>query len=263
MAKSFLEKLMIIGHYIQKTFNEGDEQEEFELNKQKETEEQKLLFNKMFARAIFIFENAKPDESAYSDSDYKHPIFSYIKILGLSIQTKYITNVAYGRDRLPTLETKQFFNFQHQAIAGSTIWDLIEPIQDVQDGKEIRLNRDLVLPWPWHSLRFEDALIEIGKYNKRGAWRQDLNHDIYMLQPVGVCFVDSGNHSIAAGIVKGEGSITDYRIIDMTVLYSLMYCDGINYYRTADNSVIQEVENVEFAVIFEIGRKLKELNISW
>jgi hypothetical protein len=263
MAKSFLEKLMIIGHCIQETFSADDEQEEFELEKQKETEEQKLLFNNMFARAIFILENAKPDESAYSDSDYKHPIFSYIKILGLSIQTKYIINVAYGRDRLPTLESKEFFDFQHRVIAGSTIWDMLEPIQDVQGGKEIRLNRDLVLPWPWHPLRFEDALTEIGKYNKRGAWRQDPNHDIYMLQPVGVCFVDSGNHSITAGIVKGEGSITDYRIVDMKVLYSLMYSDGINYYRTADNSIIQDVQNIEFAVIFEIGRKLCELNMSW
>lgn len=265
MAKSFLEKLMIIGRCIQETFNESeDEQEVFELEYRKKIEEQKLLFKNMFARAIFILENAKSDESAYSDSDYKHPIFSYIKVLGLSIQTKYITNVAYDRDRLPTLESKEFLDFQHRLIPGSTIWDILEPgMKDIQSGQEIRLNRDLVLPWPWNIMRFEYALIEIGKYNKRGAWRQDPNHDIYMLQPVGICFVNSGNHSIAAGIVKGEGSITDYHIVDMTVLYSLMYSDGINYYRTADNSIIQEVENVEFAVIFEIGRKLCELNISW
>lgn len=265
MAKSLIEKLMIIGHCIQETFNDTeDEQEVFELEQQKEIDEKTQLFNSMLARAVFILENAKPDTSAYSDIDYKHPIFSYIKVLGLSIQTNHITNLAYGRERLPALDSKVFFNFQYWLTPSSTIWDIIEPgIKDIKSGKEIRLTRDLVLPWPWHPLRFEDALVQIGKYNKRGAWRQDPNHDIYMLQPVGVCFVDSGNHSITAGIVKGEGSITDYRIVDMTALYSLMYCDGINYYRTADNSIIQEVENVEFAVIFEIGRKLCELNMLW
>ncbi|TKJ87220.1 hypothetical protein PaeCFBP13512_18535 [Paenibacillus sp. CFBP13512] len=284
MTKSFLEKLMIIGRCIQETFNESEDEQEvfeleyrkkiekqkflFEVEKQKEIEEQKLLFNNMFARAIFILENAKPDESAYSDPDYKHPIFSYIKVLGLSIQTKYITNIIYGRAPQRGPEFIEFFNFFH-LFNGQTLWDIVEKTkipsleEDVKLKKDVKLARDLILPCPWNHIKFTDALIKIGQHNTSKAWKQDSNHDIYLMQPVGVCCVNSGNHSIMAGIVKGEGIITKYEMIDIRPLYSLMYSDGVNYYRKADDTILEAVGNVEFAVIFEIGRKLNELNISW
>lgn len=41
-----------------------------------------------------------------------------------------------------------------------------------------------------------------------------------------------------------------------------MPCDGLNYLRTEDNSVINEVSNLEFAVIFEIGRLMVEEGVS-
>ncbi|ODP27438.1 hypothetical protein PTI45_03148 [Paenibacillus nuruki] len=276
MIKSLFEKIRVIIHCIHENLNQRDEFEEIVINLNPEKEEsittpspekedQKLIFNNMLATASSILTNAKPDQKAYLDSNYKHPIFSYIKILGLSIQTKYITNLAYGRERLPDLELNQFFKVFYNLTPDQTIWDIIQPTRNIRNSeKKVKLNRDLVLPWPWHPLRFKNALIEIGEHNPSGEWEQDSNnHNISVVQPMGVCFVNGGNHSIMAGVVKGEGMITDYEIIDMTPLYALMYSDGVNYYRKDDNSIIQEVENVEFAAIFEIGRKLNKLNISW
>jgi hypothetical protein len=71
---------------------------------------------------------------------------------------------------------------------------------------------------------------------------------------MGIAWVGSGNHSISAGIIQGKCHIIPENVYDISNVYEYVYCDGVNYYRKEDSSIISPVTNAEFAVIFEIGR---------
>lgn len=226
---------------------------------------QKKVFHTMIAQARTILNEVKIDSNARYDEDYKHPIFSYIKCLGLSTQTQYITELIYAREKEITSPIDKLFISRRASVtADKSFGKIIEDTRNMKvSGKGINLASDLILPWPWNVSRFLGAMARIGKYNLLGEWREDNNHRIEVWLPIGVCFVKGGNHSITAGILKGEGIITNYSTIDLSPIYSLVYTDGVYYYKKIDNSIIGKVQNVEFAAIFEIGRILKELNIEW
>lgn len=104
--------------------------------------------------------------------------------------------------------------------------------------KVISLNRDLVLPWSWKKPRSVTCIAEIGKGRRSGEWRQDHNnHYVNLWLPMGIAWVGSGNHSISAGIIQGEGHITPENVYDISNVYEYVYCDGVNYYRKEDGSI--------------------------
>jgi sulfite reductase beta subunit-like hemoprotein len=78
---------------------------------------------------------------------------------------------------------------------------------------------------------------------------------------MGIGWVHGGNHSIATGIVQGEGEITPDSVYDISEVYQYVYTDGEYYITKEDNGVISDVPNVEFAAIFEIGRLMNERSI--
>lgn len=228
-------------------------------------ENQKNIFDTMVEQAESILKATQMDSNTNHDPDYKHPIFSYIKLLGLSTQTKYITQLINAREEEITSPNDKLF-ISPRALLTDDKWfeEIMEDTRiEKTSAKKINLVNDLILPWPWKVSRLLGAIENIGKYNLWGEWRQDNNHRIEVWLPIGVCFVRSGNHSIATGILQGKGVITKYSTMDLSPIYSLIYTDGICYYRKIDNSFIGKVKNIEFAAIFEIGRKLNELNISW
>lgn len=123
----------------------------------------------------------------------------------------------------------------------------------------VHLNRDPILPCPWHRTRYVDTLSYIGKGKKLGDWEEDSkNHNVTIWLPWGVVFVNGGNHSIAAGIVGGEGTLKPTEVIDMGMLLDVARCDGKHYLSVVDGSVLGVVRNVKIAAIFEIGRLMRE-----
>lgn len=73
-----------------------------------------------------------------------------------------------------------------------------------------------------------------------------------------VAWVYGGNHSITAGIVRGEGEIETPLVYDFSALYKHVKCDGRRFERKHDSKVLSRVKSVEWAGIFEIGRLLVE-----
>jgi hypothetical protein len=51
-------------------------------------------------------------------------------------------------------------------------------------------------------------------------------------------------------------------VYDLSALFPLVHCDGIAFRRTADNSVIAPVHEVEFAAIYEVGRLMSMNGVS-
>jgi len=96
-----------------------------------------------------------------------------------------------------------------------------------------------VLPWSWKKLRLVTCIAQIGEGRPRGQWHQyQNNHYVDLWLSMGVAWVYGGNHSISAGIIQGKGEIIPRYVYDISDVYDYVYCDGVNYYRKEDGSII-------------------------
>lgn len=124
---------------------------------------------------------------------------------------------------------------------------------------EIRLNRDVVLPWPWERDRLIRTVASIGGGRPWGKWKQDeINHLVHVWLPWGIPFVGGGNHSIAAGVIAGEGKVVPTEVHDMSAIFKVVVCDGMDYIDKRDGSRIAPVNDPRIAAIFEIGRMMRK-----
>lgn len=122
---------------------------------------------------------------------------------------------------------------------------------------QVNLARDPVLTCPWHRERYGDAFARIGTGKKSGAWEQDNNHSIAVILPWGIACVFGGNHSIAAGILGGEGDVTPCEAWDMAGLLARVRCDGLHYIETDSEKPICEMHDPKMGAVFEVGRLMK------
>ena len=139
------------------------------------------------------------------------------------------------------------------------------PIERPQADYPLHLARDTVLPCPWADSRFISAMAFIGS-NKLdhtaaarkgygGQWTQRTeNHHVFLWLPWRIGFVGGGNHSIAAGIVAGEGTLIPDRVDDFSCLLNLMETDGITFRDRRTKAHLAPVTSVRHAAVFEIGR---------
>lgn len=195
----------------------------------------------------------------------KHPVLDIIRLLGRKTQSEMISTVLQSDEKVAssddTLEKLLFSVTEPLIKDGRNLNDIK---RKVNSERTIKLKRDLVLPLPWKQSRFVQTLTKIGFDRDWGAWTQDkINHKVEVWLPMGIIWVHSGNHSIASGVIRGEGVIHTTNVYDISEIYEHVYCDGGNFYRTHDNSVIAPVRNLEFAAIFEIGRMMKDKEISF
>jgi hypothetical protein len=232
----------------------------------RELQLQKNQFDRMISIAVEIFKEADKHQAK---ENYKHPILNYVKLLGMKLQTAYITHLLYEDDHGETKKYPSitpwlpFFDLSKKvSLDGKTLYDML--YRKVENMKiEVDLNQDLVLPWPWNYSRFVKVISSIGESRPWGKWKQDtLNHRILVLLPMGICFVEGGNHSITSGIIYGEGKVQTEDIYDFSEIYKYVYTDGLHYKRIEDDSIIANVKNLEFAVIFEVGRMMNERKVS-
>lgn len=129
----------------------------------------------------------------------------------------------------------------------------------------INLNKDPVLPSPWHKERYVKCLSYIGEDKKNpyfgGKWTQDDNHRINIFLPWGIVIVNGGNHSISTGIICGEGTLVPTEVYDLSSLLNEVKTDGENYILIKNNQILDSVYDVRTAAVFEIGRLLQKHNI--
>ena len=126
---------------------------------------------------------------------------------------------------------------------------------------EVDLAKDPILPGPWYRERYAKALSEVGSGKKSGAWEQDRNHSVAAILPWGIACVFGGNHSIAAGILAGEGVVTPCEAWDMSGLLAKVRCDGIHYVEIETGKPICKMHDPKMGAVFEIGRLLEQHQI--
>lgn len=177
-----------------------------------------------------------------------------VRALGRPLQWHHLTSLL-GRELHSAIDEVEVSNlffdpFIPLTASGETLDDLKT---EVVPNSEFSLALDLLLPTPWERSRLLGCLESIG--GARDPWRQDeFNHRVEAWEPLHLGFVHGGNHSIATGIIKGEGTLRAEVTYDISQVFEYVSCDGVHYRRREDQTVVSDVKNVEFAAIFEIGR---------
>lgn len=121
-------------------------------------------------------------------------------------------------------------------------------------GYEVDLAADIVLTTPWHRDRLSHAVGCIGTGRASGPWTPDpLNHSVELWLPWRIAFVHGGNHSIAAGILAGEGTLVPRTVLDMAPALEQVSCDGA-FFSRPDGSHCAQVVDARRAGVFLVGQ---------
>jgi len=206
-----------------------------------------------------------------SDRDNAN-IFTVIKLLTDKIT--FTNTLSVIETYNTTLGHYQSFSFDYLITIDDLpkeIWkffyNIATNLSGFNDAINIDLGVDPILPTVWERGRLSKCLAMIGTENNR--WKEDeSNHYIDLFLPMGVAIVHGGNHSITTGMIKCDGIIkvgkgTHNNIYDISALYDFMKFNGTYYVRSSDNSIICKANSFEFGCIFEIGRIIKDSNISF
>jgi hypothetical protein len=206
----------------------------------------------------------------------EHPVYDVIRLVGRNIQTNYMNRVIFRKNISLNLDgdcgTDNMFNINNYVkLSNNDSKKLRDIIKESKSNKVAKLGKDLVLPSTWRRDRLLNTICDIGEGrfgSKRfdspgGTFEQTRNHNIELWLPLGIYWVHNGNHSPTVGIIQSEGVIVPLDVYDISELYEYIYSDGNKFYNKFDGSEFDDVNCVEFAAIFEIGRLIKEKNITF
>lgn len=180
----------------------------------------------------------------------EHPINALIKALTEKAQQDILFDL-YSRK-----ENSKYIRYLFNSIPRVEVNEKnIQKIENNYNGK-IDVARDNIISGPWSKDRFIRSMINIGEGCLWGKWKEDLNnHHVNYYQPLNLYLVTNGNHSIACGILKHEGEITNnIRYYNLKAYYDYILFDGVNYKEIEGcNETIKIVQDEDEGILFEIG----------
>lgn len=124
---------------------------------------------------------------------------------------------------------------------------------------KIYLASDVVLPTLWSKNSILNSLGTIGKGRVNGEFQQDGNHSVTLMLPLNIVWVNGGNHSIAQGIVSGEGELIPDDIYDVSEVIRAVRFDGEYWICRNTGEKLGSPIYAEFGWVWEIARLLMEL----
>lgn len=125
------------------------------------------------------------------------------------------------------------------------------------------LAKDVLIPQPWHRERLIEAVLNKGHYDLHGKFRANYNHKAHFLLPVGLAWAEGGNHSLAAAIGDGSGSLVTREVFDFSVVYPYVIYDGDSFVRRHDRATLNRPKYEEAGILFEIGRRMLEIGVAY
>lgn len=114
----------------------------------------------------------------------------------------------------------------------------------------VDLAKDCVLVLPWNRKRMRDSIKNI--FANKFEF-DELNHKVYYFSHVNICYVYNGNHSIASGVVYKKGYITAEEC-DVSRLFDHVYTDGLYWYNSHNNQVLDNLFDFRIGIIYEITK---------
>jgi len=172
-----------------------------------------------------------------------------LRALVRPLQADYLLAVAAeGQDARPELNERQFF---FQGIFDYISFEQLSQQKIAPDDYPLSLASDMVLPWPWSMNSYSNSL-SIGAWQGK-LWRYDpSNHAVELWLPWRIGFVKGGNHSLAAGILAGEGTLMPDKVYDLQALLACVSTDGLWWYD--NDGPVEKVQDWRTAAFYELGR---------
>lgn len=121
--------------------------------------------------------------------------------------------------------------------------------------RAVSLKDDIVLTIPAEKKKLYRRII--GQKNAPFVYDPNCQNAKYY-EPLGICTVVNGRHSIAAGAIYEKGEI-EAEVIDISPLFKYMHTDGENWINTETDIVFKEVMDFRVAVIYELIRMKRKL----
>ncbi len=165
------------------------------------------------------------------------------------IQSDYLLAVAAeGQDARPTLNERHFF---FQSLFDFISFEQLGHQKLMPEEYPLSLASDMVLPWPW-SMNCYKGCLRIGSRQGNPWYFDSSNHIVELWLPWRIGFVKGGNHSLAAGILAGEGLLLPERVFNMQDLLSRVSTDGVEWF--GDGRPVEKVRDWRTAAFYELGR---------
>lgn len=150
------------------------------------------------------------------------------------------------------------------------LWDRNQPITDAGErltdllmlrkrGGRLELQTTAAIANVWERWRLARALQCLGPGCAWGAWRQDKNHHAVVWHPWPLLWIDNGNHSATAAMLKGGGMIRCEASFDATPLLRVVSTDGRRWFGE-NRRMLGRVHCLPMGGIVEIGRRLVQLS---
>ena len=240
------------------------------------TTEQKKLDNVIgFAKNAFHLSVTR-----FNDTNH-NKIYDFIRMLADKINYEYVQKTITGEPNYHGLDFKDLFIPVNHEL--NLAYDLSNQIfNDIHfyhtaENFEIELGKDPVLSFPWVYDRLIDAVKNFA--TDENPWIEKTNnHEVTVMLPVGITWIQNGIHSAFSGCMSRQGKIGvtsqaiqsgRHTIINLAPLYEYIKFDGENYIFTGYgeeeqlHEVIGKAPNFELGCIFEIGRLLHEKGVTF
>ncbi|WP_407332993.1 DUF6710 family protein [Enterovibrio sp. 27052020O] len=120
----------------------------------------------------------------------------------------------------------------------------------------VDLSSDPVITSPWHPQRITRNLGMIGDGMPCGPFEESSNHSVNYYWPLNVALVTGGNHSIAQGILRGQGRIKVEDCFDLTPIIEQVYFNGVEWVVFCSGQQLGQPRFKEIGWAWELGRIL-------
>ncbi|HDR4873404.1 TPA: hypothetical protein QCR24_004278 [Bacillus cereus] len=203
------------------------------------TPEQRFLYTMEIAHIWLEKEN---------DSLQKKILLNYMMdVIRKDFKTSVITTIFYREEHFKDYNRQIFFPMSYYNENGKEL-----KIHDPSNKESININLqdECVIPIPWNRKRMKDAVKEI---YKRDFIFDPYNHESTYYTPIDVCHIESGNHSIAAGIGHMKGEIMSKKI-DISKAFPHLLSDGAYWYNVHTKEKLYPVFDYRVAILFELAK---------
>lgn len=189
-----------------------------------------------------------------------------IKIVLRPVQAKHMRDAylksAHGAPE-PLWWPNSMSLFGYSEVLKSNILSYVSQncvVKDVKEAEELNLASDVLLPTVWHPSSLVNTLGMIGPGLPAKEFEPSTNHCVTYMHPLGIGWVNGGNHSISQAIVRGQGTLVPTEFIDVTSLIQAIRYDGSHWRCIGSGKQLGTPRYPEFGWVWEIGRHLVTLS---
>jgi len=119
----------------------------------------------------------------------------------------------------------------------------------------VDFSKDIVFSTPWHKGRMPK---NINSLTKVPFCYYGSNHWGYYYPELKMCYIYNGNHSVAMGAKKKQGTM-EIPVCSITPLFEHVYTDGAHWYSVHDDVISGNVNDFRFAVLYELAKRKNKL----